>query len=188
MKVTLAYPLVDEILMQYRDIIKNDYQGYRNHVTRVLNFCHYLLPSISAEQSKKLQIAAAFHDIGLWTHDRVDYLIPSYEVSKRYLANHELDEWNDEIQIIIDMHHLISTYKGPYEQLVELFRKADLVDFSLGLVKNGISKEFIKKVKLALPNSSFHVCLGRFTIKQMFRNPLKPAPMIRVKNIYQTKE
>ena len=185
MNVNTAYPYSDEILAHNKDTIGRDFDGYRNHVTRMLNFCHYLLPTITQEQSHKLQIAAAFHDIALWTHDRVDYLVPSYQVCNDYLETKGLADWQYEIQIIIDMHHLLTPYQGPYQELVEAFRKADLVDFSLGLVKHRIDKLFIRAVKTALPNAGFHKCLGRFTLKQLLRNPLKPAPMMRTKNIYQ---
>ena len=73
MHVSTHYQLVDEIFEDYRPMIKDDFEGYRNHITRMLNFCHCLLPDISSEDSKKIQIAAVFHDITLWTHDRVDY-------------------------------------------------------------------------------------------------------------------
>ena len=185
MIVKTTFPVADDILSQYKDVIKKDFLGYRNHVTRMLNYCHYLYPTMTDEQSMKLQIAAAFHDIALWTHDRVDYLVPSYQVSKEYLTQHDLADWTEEIQIIIDMHHLLSEYQGPFESIVEVFRKADLVDFSLGFMRHGVDKKFIKDVKKALPNQGFHACLGRFTLKQLFRNPFKPAPMIRVKNIYK---
>jgi len=185
MIVVTSYKLVDEILAEYREAIKGDFDGYRNHVTRMLNFCHYLLPDISEEDSRKLQIAAAFHDIALWTHDRVDYLVPSYQDCAKYLKAHGLDSWQQEIQIIIDMHHLLSTYTGPYQQLTEIFRKADLVDFSLGFIKHGVDKNFVKAVKRDIPNAGFHKTLMRFTVKQLGRNPFKPMPMLRVKNIYK---
>ncbi|MGL6313261.1 HD domain-containing protein [Vibrio sp. WXL103] len=184
MEVTTHYPLVDEILLSYQSVIKQDYDGYRNHVTRMLNFCHYLAPEITPEQSKKLQIAAAFHDIALWTHDRVDYLVPSYQECATYLEQQGLNDWQQEIQIIIDMHHLVSVYTGPYQELTEVFRKADLVDFSLGVVRHGVDKAFIDDVKAALPNAGFHKTLLRFTGKQLTRNPLNPVPMMRLKNIY----
>lgn len=101
------------------------------------------------------------------------------------MAENGLDKWQQEIQIIIDMHHLISEYDGPYQRLVEAFRRADLVDFSLGLVKNQVPKSVINAVKKALPNAGFHLCLMRFTVKQLGRNPLNPVPMMRVKNIYK---
>lgn len=184
MNVVTSYPLVDEILEQHKSVINADFDGYRNHVTRMLNFCHYLRPEITEEESKKLQIAGAFHDIALWTHDRVDYLVPSYQDCHRYLAETGLADWNGEIQIIIDMHHLITRYTGPYETLAELFRKADLVDFSFGVVKHGVDPDFINDVKMALPNAGFHKTLLRFTGKQLTRNPFNPAPMMRIKNIY----
>lgn len=186
MKVINSFPLTDEILSEFREVIKGDFDGYRNHVTRMLNFCHYLLPDISEEDSKKLQIAAAFHDIALWTHDRVDYLVPSYQDCHQWLTANGLDEWKDEIQVIIDMHHLIGKYEGPYAELAEVFRKADLVDFSLGLIKNGVSRSFIRAVKSDIPNAGFHKTLMRFTFVQLGRNPLNPVPMMRVKNIYKS--
>jgi len=185
MNVVTSYQTVDEILENYRHVIKNDFNGYRNHVTRMLNFCHYLKPDITEEDSQKIQIAAAFHDIALWTHDRVDYLVPSYQECHQYLAREGLEHWQEEIQVIIDMHHLISSYQGPYQELTEVFRKADLVDFSLGLVKGGIGSHFIKAVKKALPNEKFHRTLMRFSIVQLTRNPFNPLPMMRVKNIYK---
>ena len=166
-------------------MIKDDFEGYRNHITRMLNFCHYLLPDISSEDSKKIQIAAVFHDIALWTHDRVDYLIPSYQDCQHWLDNNGLSAWKEEIQIIIDMHHLITEYTGPYARLAEVFRKADLIDFSLGIVKNGVSRSFIKEVKSTIANSGFHKTLIRFTLIQISRNPLNPLPMMRIKNIYK---
>ena len=185
MNVVIGYKLVDEILERYRNVINNDFDGYRNHVTRMLNFSHYLLPDISEDDSKKIQIAAAFHDIALWTHDRVDYLVPSYQDCHQYLEEEGLTAWKEEIQIIIDMHHLMSTYQGPFARLTDVFRKADLVDFSLGLIKNGVSSDFVKAVKKAIPNAGFHKTLMRFTFIQLGRNPFNPVPMMRIKNIYK---
>ena len=185
MNIITNFTRVEQILAPYQNIIKNDMLGYRNHVTRMLNFCHYLLPQISEQDSQKLQIAAAFHDIALWTHDTVDYLVPSYQLCNQYLIDNDLAHWQQEIQIIIDMHHLLHQYQGPYQQLTEVFRQADLVDFSLGVIKNGISRDFIQAVKQALPNGGFHRTLMRFTIQQLKRNPLNPMPMLRIKNNYR---
>ena len=185
MQVRTSYPYTDEILSHYKEIIGKDFQGYRNHVSRMLNFCHYLLPDISELESMKLQIAAAFHDIALWTHDRVDYLVPSYQECQRYLERNGLKELNEEIQIIIDMHHLLSEYQGPFAKLTEAFRKADLVDFSLGLIKNGVDPKFISDVKTHLPNVGFHLTLMRFSLIQLTRKPWDPMPMLRTKNIYK---
>lgn len=181
----MSYPLTDKILTQYREVIGRDFTGYRHHVTRMLNFCHYLGGGLTEEESLKCQIAAAFHDIALWTHDRVDYLEPSVMECHQYLETTDYSDWQNEISLMIEMHHLVSAYEGPYEDLVELFRKADLVDFSLGIVKFGIPASFIKAVKTALPNAGFHLALMRFTGKQLTRNPFNPLPMMRYRNKYR---
>ena len=181
MSVITAFPFTDAILNQYRESIADDFEGYRNHVTRMLNFVHLLKPDLDETQSRKLQIAAAFHDIALWTHDRVDYLDPSVEVCMEYLEQNGLADWKKELALVIDMHHYIKRYQGEHQELVELFRQADLVDFSLGLVKFGLDKAKIKAVKAAIPNAGFHLTLLRFTGKQLLRNPLKPAPMMKFK-------
>ncbi|WP_371188770.1 HD domain-containing protein [Thalassotalea maritima] len=185
MQVTTSYPWVEKILADDKSVIADDFDGYRNHVTRMLNFCHFLAADISDEDSKKLQIAAAFHDIALWTHDRVDYLVPSYQECTSYLEKHGLNDWISAMQIIIDMHHLLTEYQGPHQRLAELFRKADLVDFSLGVIKNGVDASFVTQVKQTIPNAGFHKTLLRFSLKQLTRNPLNPLPMLRIKNIYK---
>jgi hypothetical protein len=182
MKPELSYPIADEILDDYKAVIGNDFDGYRNHVTRMLNFCHYLNTDLSEEDSQKLQVAAAFHDIALWTQDRVDYIYPSIEDCKSYIAETEYNKWADEICAIVEMHHLVHSYDGGFQRLVELFRKADLVDFSLGLIKFGLPSSIVKDVKRALPNAGFHLALVRFTGKQLTRNPLKPLPMMKFRN------
>lgn len=184
-----TFALADNILATHKTIIGKDWQGYRNHVTRMLNFCWYLLHKnnveISEDTSHKLQIAAAFHDIALWTHNRVDYLEPSYQDSHAYLAQQGLTNWREEIQILIDMHHLLTPYHGPHAQLVEVFRQADLTDFSAGLIKHGIHAKFIRDVKRALPNTGFHKALVRFSLQQLTRAPWDPLPMLRIKNRYK---
>ena len=186
MQIITSFPVADKIIEQYSEQIKKDLPGYRNHVTRMLNYCHSLKPDLSEQDSTKLQIAGAFHDIGLWTDDRVDYLDPSVEVCMQYLEQQGLTEWQQEIAIIIDMHHYIKPYRGKHQQLAELFRRADLVDFSLGLVKFGISSAFISQLKRAIPNAGFHRTLLRFSALQLTRNPLNPLPMMRLRNKYKS--
>lgn len=55
MAIVTSFKLVDEILEQFRDVINKDFDGYRNHITRMLNYCHFLLPNISEEESKKFK-------------------------------------------------------------------------------------------------------------------------------------
>lgn len=178
MPVETQIPLLDEILEPWKPIIGDDYVGYKNHVTRMLNFCFYLtIPS--KEERKKLIIAAAFHDIGIWSDNTVDYLPPSLKQAREYLKANGLEDWTEEIELIINEHHKVRPFKDERYPLVEWFRRADLVDFSLGLIKNGVSKSFIDEVKEALPNAGFHKRLMQLIWKQIKKEPLNPAPMMK---------
>ena len=144
----------------------------------MLNFCFYLtIPS--KEERKKLIIAAAFHDIGIWSDNTVDYLPPSLKQAREYLKANGLEDWTEEIELIINEHHKVRPFKDERYPLVEWFRRADLVDFSLGLIKNGVSKSFIDEVKEALPNAGFHKRLMQLIWKQIKKEPLNPAPMMK---------
>jgi len=172
-------PLLEEILAEYKDVVGEDFQPYKNHVYRVVNFCFQLKQDVDAEQEEKIIIAACFHDLGIWTNDTVDYLQPSIVLAKEYLKRRHLEEWSVEIELMIDMHHKFRKYADDNHPLVELFRRADLVDVSLGIVKFSLSTDYIKNVKIEFPNAGFHKKLIKLTIREFFRNPLKPLPMMR---------
>jgi len=178
MTIETHIPLLEDILSTWKKKIGNDYQGYKNHVYRMLNFCFYLAKP-NEEEKTKLIIAAAFHDIGIWSDNTLDYLPPSVAQAQEYLNEHKLSHWANEIALIIDMHHKLRPYKNPNFPLVEHFRNADLVDFSLGHVRCGVPKEYIKKVKQALPNEGFHKRLIQLGWKQLKETPLNPAPMFK---------
>ncbi|MCG7586465.1 HD domain-containing protein [Photobacterium sp. OFAV2-7] len=178
MTVETQIPLLDEILEPWKPVIGDDFEGYKNHVTRMLNFCFYLAIPNEVER-KKLIIAAAFHDIGIWSDNTVDYLPPSIKQSREYLQANNLEEWTEEVELIIGEHHKIRPYKNKRYPLVEWFRQGDLVDFSLGMIKCGVPSTFITDVKKALPNAGFHKRLVQLTWQQIKKHPLNPAPMMK---------
>ncbi len=168
---------LDSILEQYRPQIAADFAGYRNHCYRVLNIYLQLaeLNHISVDEDEAA-VALAFHDVGLWTDGTLDYLPPSVREAAQYLANYpELD--TQQVGLMISEHHKLSPYAG--NKPIELFRQADLVDFSLGLVRHGISKAFIRQLKAEFPNAGFHQRLLQLGLKNLLRHPLKPAPMMK---------
>jgi hypothetical protein len=65
------------------------------------------------------------------------------------------------------------------KQSVEAFRRADLVDLSLGLVRTGLSREFVRAVRGQFQNAGFHSRLAVLTVQQFRRTPLNPFPMMR---------
>ena len=80
---------------------------------------------------------------------------------------------------MITEHHSIRAVDFEQYPLVEVFRKGDLVDFSLGLIRFGIEKDFIRSVKAAFPNAGFHKGLLTRASKWFVRHPLNPAPMMK---------
>lgn len=179
MDISESIPLLDEILSEWRTLLGEDYQGYRNHCTRMLQCCFALEPSCTDEDRKKLTIAAAFHDIGIWIDNTVDYIPPSLPPAKAYLDETGQSEWYEEIKLMITEHHKLTAYKHPDYPLVEVFRKGDLVDFSKGLVRFGLPKECISQLKETLPNAGFHPMLMRRGFKWFLKHPLNPAPMMK---------
>jgi len=80
---------------------------------------------------------------------------------------------------MIEMHHKIRSYNDKYHPLVELFRKGDLVDFSLGVFTFNLPRSYIKSVKEALPNNGFHQFLMRGAKDWFVKHPLSLPPFMR---------
>jgi len=169
--------IIDSILNTYRQDLGNDYDQYRNHVFRVYNFAVSNVNTI--QEAEALAIAAALHDLGIWTNNTFDYLAHSIDLAKRYsTANGLPPEKSLEIETIIGEHHKLGRVKS--STLAEIFRQADLVDLSLGLIRCGRKREEIKSIRKKFPNEGFHVSLLRLFLKNLIRNPLNPLPMYKL--------
>ncbi len=172
------HPRIEQILGLWQEQIGATYPGYRGHVYRMFNCCLALKPC-SEEETDKLAIAAAFHDIGLWSDHTVDYLPPSIVQAQKWLADNGLASWAEEISLMIDMHHKVRPYRDPTYPLVELFRKADLVDFSLGFFKFGLSPSYIARLKAEIPNTGFHKFLFAGAKDWFFQHPFRAPPFMK---------
>ncbi len=179
---SVAFPAnvdhIDSILDKWKPLIGKDFLGYRNHVVRMTNFC-LMLESCDPVQQQKIEVAACFHDIVQWTVGTLDYLTPSVPPALKYLEEHGHDDWAEEITQMILEHHKVRPVTNAPSSLFELFRKGDLVDFSFGLVKFGLSAADIKAVKDAYPNSGFHKRLLKLAGRWIIKHPLNPAPMMK---------
>jgi len=176
-KPETQFPLVDTILADWRRQLGKDYDGYRNHICRVLNFCT-AFHDCGEPGRQKLTIAACFHDLGIWSHNTLDYLQPSVVLAMEYLERQDLTEWSDEIRQMIDLHHCFCSVVGEYP-LVEVFRKADWVDATLGWRRFGLSRKYVRSVQHAIPNAGFHRGLGRAFFRRLRTHPLSPLPMMK---------
>ncbi|MEN9848538.1 MAG: hypothetical protein RL368_1278 [Pseudomonadota bacterium] len=170
--------LLEEILNPWEQVIGDDFLGYKNHVYRMIHFC-FALHACDVEARQKIIIAACFHDVGIWTEKTVDYLPPSIHYAKDYLTEQGLEAWIPEVELMIEMHHKMRVYHNPAYPLVEIFRQGDLIDFSLGFVKQGLSQELIDRVKVQFPNAGFHKRLLQLAIGWFSKHPFSPPPFMK---------
>ena len=173
-----TFALVDDILRSHTQALGPDLPAYRNHVTRVLHFVFAIAPQLQ-KAPLPILVAGAFHDLGIWTARTFDYLDPSSKLAHDYLVAQGLEPLWSEVDLIIGQHHKLRAYTGPFAKSVEAFRRADLVDLSLGLIRSGVPHKFIQMVRGQFPNAGFHGRLAVFTGQQFLRTPLNPFPMMR---------
>jgi hypothetical protein len=168
---------VDEILDPFRPLLGGDYERYRNHAQRVLLNC--LLLDRNEEHVTKYAVAAAFHDIGIWTGHTFDYLWPSILQASNYLEQIGRQDWVDEITQMIYWHHKMTPYKATHFSTVDCFRKADWIDVSLGVLSFSANRALIRKYRKELPNHGFHWFLLKQTFHHVVRHPMHPLPMFK---------
>lgn len=169
---------IESILSEYQELIGEDYSGYRNHVYRMVHCC-LALQDMSDDDKRKIYIAAAYHDIGIWIEDTVDYIPPSIPPAMKYLEDNDLSDWQEEIRLMISEHHKVREYTDKSLPLVEVFRRGDLVDFSFGLFRFGIDKAYFEQLRETFPNEDFHKGLAKRAGKWFVKHPLNPAPMMK---------
>ncbi|RPD41199.1 phosphohydrolase [Chitinophaga barathri] len=165
------------LLQKFRPVMGPDYEKYRNHVYRVFSNC--LLLDEEKTNAFKYSVAAVFHDIGIWTDHTFDYRSPSIAQVRIYLAETPNHALADEISAMIYWHHKISPYKGDHEQCVEVFRKADWMDVSLGVLSFGADQAQMAANRNKFPNRGFHLFLLKQSLKNFVRHPLNPLPIFK---------
>ena len=169
-------PLVNEILAPFSS--NPAIEGYKNHVYRVIEFCTELA-DLDEHESEKITIAACFHDLGIYSDNTFDYLPPSIGLARSYLQQTGRVDWIDEIAAMIDLHHRLRRITGPSSHLAEIFRKADLIDFSLGIATCGLPRSTVSEVRGKFPNNGFHRNLARVACGWIARHPLRPVPVLK---------
>lgn len=171
-------PELDELLAQHAAAMGPDAVPYGNHAYRVANLCLALAPR-DPDTVHKIAIAAALHDMGIWTQRTFDYLRPSIGLARTHLEQIGKPEWTAEVTTMILEHHKISPYRGRADWLVEPFRKADWIDVTLGLRSFGVPRAKIQNLRTRWPDAGFHVGLVRQFAKRFATHPWSPLPMLR---------
>ena len=171
--------LLDELLDVHAVVLGGDFTAYRNHAYRVLNICAAQFAG-DAAQLEKTAIAAACHDLGIWTDATFDYLQPSVRLATAHLVRTRRSDWTPEITAMIREHHKLSRYRGNAGWLVEPFRRADWADVSRGLITYGLPRTLLREVFSTWPNAGFHRRLAQLALQRVRSHPLSPLPMVRV--------
>ena len=173
-----ALPTLDALLDAHASQLGDDATGYRHHAYRVANFYWRLLPG-NAEMLEKLSIAAAFHDLGIWTARTFDYLPPSRTLAREHLHAIGRPAWQADVDAMIDHHHKLRRIPPETHASVEMFRRADWIDVSNGMLRFGLAREVVREVRAAFPDAGFHRRLAQLSLQRLWRHPLSPLPMIR---------
>jgi hypothetical protein len=170
--------LLDDILAAHAEVVGRDLTAYRNHAYRVVNWCAALSRG-AAFPLEIVAIAAAFHDLGIWTARTFDYLPPSILLARAYMADSGRAGFADQIEELIGQHHKILPYRRPGGWLVDAFRRADWIDLSFGWSRPGLPRSFRREVWATFPRAGFHGRLVQFGAKRLLTHPLRPLPMLR---------
>ena len=170
---------LDAILETHAAVIGRDLVPYRNHTYRMANFCLSLVTP-TPEATEKIGIAAAFHDLGIWTDHTFDYLLPSVALAKAYLCETGRGAWEAEIAEMILQHHKITRYAKNPAWLVEPFRRADWIDVTRGVLTYGVSRALIRQAYATWPDAGFHLLLVKLELGHVRRHPLNPLPVLKL--------
>ena len=177
-----THPLVEEILDSHREHAVGDERGwasYRGHVYRVFNLARAVVPD-SDDRDDKLAIAAAFHDIDVFSS--LNYLGPSIRTMDAWLRRTGRDAWAEELAVIVAKHHHLTPYNGRHATLAEAFRRADLNDLSQGLIRSGLPREHVHAVRQSIDVGIFFTrTVPRAIVRHLIRHPLDPLPIVRAR-------
>jgi len=170
---------VDAILDRYARELAGDFTAYRNHARRVATLCTSRAPDTPAA-IEKIAVAAAFHDLGIWTDRTFDYLGPSVRLAREHLHATGHAAWIPEVTATIREHHRITRYQGDHAWLVEPFRRADWMDVSCGVRSSGLSRRLFRETLERWPRAGFHRVLARLELRRLLTHPWSPLPMLKL--------
>ncbi|MED5239653.1 MAG: hypothetical protein VX379_08770 [Pseudomonadota bacterium] len=172
------HPRIDALFDLHSERFGKDQTPYRNHIYRVLNLVASQRP-LSEEELDQVAIAGFFHDAGIWLAGTFDYLDPSARLACHYLEEQHLESWQPTVKAMILNHHKVTRFSRDNLNLAEMFRRADWIDVSLGLLRFGLPAARIRRIRAAFPNAGFHALLLKLGGQQLLSQPWRPLPMLR---------
>lgn len=171
---------IDAILDAHAGALGADRVPYGHHAHRVAALCRAHLAGGAETMGEKVAVAAAFHDLGIWTHRTFDYLEPSVGLATAWLTAAGRDGWVAEIAETIRQHHKITPWRGDAAWIVEPFRRADWTDVTLGARRFGVPKARIAAIYSVWPAIGFHRRLVQLELAHLRRHPFDPLPVLKL--------
>ena len=174
-------PLIDEVLDRYRQPLGPHYERYRGHVYRMYHYTRHLISAAGGDPTQDetaLAVAAAFHDLRFATNQTLDYLPPSIEAASDHLDALGLSELAPAAGRMIGFHHKLTPYRDEDANLVEPFRRADLVDL-FAVPGVGVPFALRREAQSAYPKYGFRGFVCRTLLVGAFKQPWRPLPMLR---------
>lgn len=172
-------PTLNGLIDAHATQLGPDLVGYRHHAYRVLNLC-VALSGADDQGVERIAIAAAFHDLGIWTDRTFDYLRPSVGLAVAHLETSRRNSWIPEVSEMILQHHKVFRYSPSTHPLVEPFRRADWIDVTRGLVRFGVSGARVRELFARWPSAGFHGRLVQLELTRLRTHPWNPLPMVRL--------
>jgi hypothetical protein len=169
------HPVLEDVLGTWAEALGNARAGYSGHAYRVFNIARRVIGT--DDNNDALAIAAAFHDLGIWSDKTFDYLAPSSARAQTHIEAEKSGISADLVAELIENHHRLRRVRN--SAVVEAFRQADLVDVTAGLYRAGVGREFLRELTTAFPYSGFHGILIKTALAWFVRHPLRPFPMLR---------
>ena len=166
------------MLEEWSSALGRDRARYGGHAYRVYNVARRLVGS--ERRDDELALSSAFHDLGIWSDCTFDYLAPSIARAHAYLEGRAPELPADLIAEVIENHHRLRRVRfGVDPEVIEAFRRADLVDVSRSWYGAGLDRRFLREVVSAFPYAGFHGMLVKTALSWFVRHPLRPLPMLR---------
>ena len=182
-KIYTHHPVLELHLQAFRSVLgdddddEDDYLAYRNHCLRVLTFAAYHCGDACGKRDIDLMaMALAYHDVALWTDQKLDYLEPSVRQleahAKKDVDDDTASSWTAEdmatAREIILQHHKLTDWRNSNNnnaaaaavvdaKLVNAVRKGDWADATMGLVRfDGLPAALLETAYTQVPDAGFH--------------------------------
>jgi hypothetical protein len=173
----MSLPSLDELFAPWSHALGADRVAYRHHVERLLRLCE-LQAGGSLPDPLAFRVAGLYHDLGIWSDGTADYLAPSRARAVAWLQENGHSDKAALVEALIEEHHKVRP-AGAAGDPVEIFRRADWMDVSLGLLNFGLPRRHYRALLQEFPDEGFHLRLLELGSKRALTHPLSPLPMFK---------